>query len=389
MNVGRPIFAQIMEWLPLHEFRKCVARYKGDHRVHSLSCLDQFYCMSFAQLSFRESLRDIEACLRGAPTKLYHLGIRGRVSRSTLADANEARDCRIYADLAQVLMQTARRLYANDEWALTLKRAVYAFDSSVIELSLRMFPWARYKPHASGVKLHALLNVATHIPTFARITRAKIHDVNLLDDLPVEPGAVYVLDRGYVDYKRLFRISQNRAFFVTRPKKSFRFRRTQSHPIDRSKGVRLDQTVRLVSFYPAKNYPDSLRRIRYTDVERNKQLTFITNNFTWAAATIADLYKSRWEVELFFKWLKQHLRIKAFFGTSENAVKTQIWIALCVYLILAIMKKELALPHSLHTLSQIFSVNLFEKTPLQQLLAEATCTQIDDQLHKSGTLFDF
>lgn len=389
MNAGRPIFAQIMDWFPMHEFRKCVARYDGDRRVRTLSCLDQFYCMSFAQLSFRESLRDIEACLRGAPSKLYHLGIRGRVSRSTLADANEKRDSRIYADIAQALMQTARRLYKDDEWALNLTRAVYAFDSSVIELSLRMFPWAEYKPYASGVKLHTLLNVATHIPTFVRLTRAKVHDVNLLDEMPVEPGAVYVLDRGYVDYGRLYRIAQNGAFFVTRPRKSFRFRRTKSNPVDQTTGVRVDQCVRLLSFYPAKNYPDTLRRVRYVDTERNKKLTFITNNFAWAATTIADLYKCRWEVELFFKWLKQHLRIKAFFGTSENAVKTQIWIALSAYLILAIMKKELVLPHSLHTLSQIFSVNLFEKTPLQQLLAEATCTQIDDPVRKSLSLFDF
>jgi hypothetical protein len=373
----------------MHEFRKCVARYSGDHRVRSMSCLDQFYCMSFAQLSFRESLRDLEACLRGASSKLYHLGIRCRVSRSTLADANEHRDHRIYADLAEILMRTARRLYAEDEWGLNLRRAVYAFDASIIELSLRTFPWATYKPYASGVKLHALLNVETHIPSFVRVTRAKIHDINLLDVLPLEPGAVYVLDRGYVDYKRLFRFTQQGAFFVTRPRKSFRFRRTKSNPVDARSGVRSDQSVRLVSFYPSRGYPDTLRRIRYVDRERDKTLTFITNNFTWAARTIADLYKRRWEVELFFKWLKQHLRIKAFFGTSENAVRTQIWIALCVYLLLAILKRELQLPHSLHTLSQIFSVNLFEKTPLQQLLAEATCTQSPDESSNPGALFDF
>ena len=389
MNSGRTIFSQVMDWLPLSGFRACVSRYRGDYRTRELTCLDQFYCMAFAQLSYRESLRDIEACLRGSPTKLYHLGIRARIARSTLADANERRDARIYADLAEMLMQTAQRLYVDDEWWRTLHRAVYAFDSSVIELSLKLFPWAEYKPHSSGVKLHALLNVTTHIPGFVRITRGKIHDVNVLDDLPIEPGAVYVLDRGYVDFARLYRIAQRGAYFVTRPRKNARFRRTASREPDRDRGLMVDQTVRLVSFYPARSYPDSLRRICFVDLKTEKRLTFITNNFCWAGLTIAELYKSRWEVELFFRWIKQHLRIKAFYGNSENAVKTQLWIALSVYLILAIMKKELRLPQSLHAISQILSLNLFEKTPLQQLLRESTCTKKEERNHNSMPLFDF
>lgn len=389
MNAGRTVFSQVMDWFPVSEFRKCVARYQGDYRVREMTCVDQFYCMAFAQLSYRESLRDIEACLRSAPTKLYHLGIRARVARSTLADANEGRDARIYSDLAQILMQTAQQLYAEDEWWRTLKRAVYALDSSVIELSLKLFPWAEYKAHSSGVKLHTLLNVATHIPNFVRITRAKIHDVNLLDELPIEPGAVYIMDRAYVDYARLYRIAQNGAFFVTRPRKDSRFRRTASRPANRERGLLVDQTVRLVNFRPARKYPDSLRRIRYLDLERGKHLTFLTNNFNWAGLTIAELYKARWQVELFFRWIKQHLRIKAFYGTTENAVKTQLWIALSVYLILAILKKELRLSLSLHSISQILSVNLFEKTPLPQLLTESTCTESPDSELNSLPLFDF
>jgi hypothetical protein len=389
MHAGRTIFSQVMDWLPPHEFRRCVARYHGDYRVRHMSCLDQFYCMAFAQLTYRESLRDIEACLRGAPTKLYHLGLRTRVSRSTLADANEHRDARIYADLARTLMATAQRLYAGDERWRHLRRAVYALDSSLIELSLKLFPWAQYKPDTAGVKLHTLLNVSTHVPAFVRLTRGKVHDVRVLDELPVEPGAVYVVDRAYVDYARLFRITQHGAYFVARPRRNLRFRRTTSRPVDWERGVRVDQTVRLVSFYSARGYPDSLRRVCYVDVQRDKHLTFISNNFNWAALTIAELYKSRWQVELFFKWLKQHLRIQAFYGTSENAVKTQLWIALSVYLILAIAKKELRLPHSLHTISQILSVNLFEKTPLQQLLAQATCTETNGEQHNSLSLFAF
>ena len=389
MNAGRTVFSQVMDFLPLQEFRKCVTRYEGDYRVRELSCLDQFYAMAFAQLSFRESLRDIELCLRGASNKLYHLGIRAHISRSTLADANERRDARIYADLVQHLMFRARKLYREDESWHRLSRAVYALDSSVIELSLKLFPWANYKLHSSGIKLHTLLNVATHVPSFVRLTPAKIHDVRVLDELPIEPGAVYVLDRAYVDYARLRRITQHGAYFVSRPRKDCHFRRTSSRPVDRERGLLLDQTVYLVHRRSVRKYPDALRRIRYVDRERNKRLMFITNNFNWAAMTIAELYKSRWEVELFFKWIKQHLRIKAFDGTSENAVKTQIWIALSVYLILAILKKELRLPHSLHTISQILSVNLFEKVQLPQLLAESTCSKMRNEDHKSLPLFDF
>jgi hypothetical protein len=389
MNAGRMVFPQVMELLPLHEFRKCVRRYRGDYRARKFSCMDQFLCMAFAQLTYRESLRDIEACLGAAPTKLYHLGLRARISRSTLAEANEKRDWRIHADFARVLISTAQEMYAGESWGRNLKRTVYALDSTTIDLCLSLFPWAKFKRTKGAVKVHTLLNVQSHIPNFIRITHGKIHDVNILDDLVFEAGSVYVMDRAYLDYARLHRLHQSGAFFVTRPKKSFRFKRMRSHPVDKTTGVLSDHTVKLVSFYPAQNYPEHLRKIRYFDAERKKRLTFLTNNFTWAATTIALLYKSRWQVELFFKWIKQHLRIKAFYGTSENAVKTQIWISISVYVLVAIFKKQTALDLSLHSILQVLSVNLFEKVPLQQLFTDYCCRQTEERSHNSLTLWDF
>ncbi len=366
-----------------------VREHRGDYRVRRLSCLDQFYIMAFAQLSYRESLRDIETFLRAAPTKPYHLGIRARISRSTLADANEKRDSEIYAKLAAILIARAKRAYAGETTLQNLKHAVYAFDSSVIDLSLKLFPWGHFKKHCSGVKLHTLLNVVTHIPSFVRITLAKVADMTLLDELPLEPGAVYVVDRGYLDYERLRRIDQAGAFFVTRTRKRFRFRRLRSHALNEQPGVRSDQTVRLVNPVPRSKYPDSLRRIRYVDPETGKKLTFITNNFNWPALIVAGMYKSRWSVELFFKWIKQHLRLKAFFGTSLNAVKTQVWIALSVYLLLALMKKDLNLPHSLHTIAQLLSLSLFQKLPLPQLFTETNGNSETPEICNSLPLFDF
>jgi hypothetical protein len=369
MNVGRPLFAQLVDHLPMHEFRKCVRRYDGNRRVRSFSCWDQLLCMTFAQLSFRESLRDIVACLRSAEHRLYHMGIRGRVSRSTLADANESRDWRIYSDFAQVLIREARQLHLNESFGVELDSTVYALDSTTIDLCMTLFPWATYKTTQNAMKLHTLMDLRGNIPTFIRISPARLHDVNVLDDLVPEAGAFYVMDRGYLDFERLYRWTQRGAFFVTRARKNFRFRRIASHPVDKSTGVQCDQTISLVWFYPARNYPERLRRIRFFDAERSKRLVFLTNNFTLPAKTIADLYRSRWQVELFFKWIKQHLRIKAFYGTSPNAVKTQVWIAVCSYLLVAIVRKRLNLNMNLYTILQILSVSLFEKTPINQALS--------------------
>lgn len=388
MNEGRTVFSQLMDFFPLAEFRRLVRELRSDYRVRKLSCLDQFYIMAFAQLSYRESLRDIETFLRASPSKPYHLGIRARVSRSTLADANERRGSQLYASLAEVLIARAQRAYADQPSLLNLNHAVYAFDSSVIDLSLKLFPWGHFKKDCSGVKLHTLLNVVSHIPSFVRITLAKVSDVNLLDQLSYEPGAVYVIDRGYLDYARLYRIDRAGAFFVTRTKKRYRFRRVRSRSVEAQPGVRSDQRVHLVNSVPKRKYPDSLRRIRYVDPETNKRLSFITNNFEWSALTIAELYKARWHVELFFKWIKQNLRIKAFFGTSLNAVKTQIWIALCVYLLLALLKRELCLPQSLHTIAQLLSLTLFQKIPLLELFTETNVTDQLDRSCKSLMLFE-
>jgi hypothetical protein len=370
MNIGRTVFAQIMDFLPLNEFRKCVPRYSGHYKVQQFSCMDQFFCMAFAQLSYRESLRDIEVCLRAVPSKLYHMGIRSPVSRSTLAYANETRDWHIYADFAQVLIHIARPLYAKEELSVELEQTVYALDSTTIDLCLSLFPWARFRQHKAAVKMHTLLDLRGSIPTFIRLSDGLLHDVNILDEIVAEAGSFYIMDRGYLDFARLYRFHQYLAFFVTRAKDNFRFHRLYSHPVDKSTGLMCDQTVELSGFYAAKDYPEKLRRIRYVDQKSGQTLVFLTNCFTLPALSIAQLYKCRWQVELFFKWIKQHLRIKAFFGTSENAVKTQIWIAVSVYVLVAIIKKQLKLELSLYTILQILSVTLFEKVSILQVLME-------------------
>ena len=369
MNIGRTVFTQIMDFIPLFQFRQCVARYNGNYKVITFTCLDQFLCMAFAQLTYRESLRDIEACLRVAKPKLYHMGIRSNVSRNTLAHANENHDWRIYADFAQVLIKIARELYANEDFGLELKQAVYAFDSTTIDLCLSVFPWAKFRKRKAAVKLHTLLDLRGNIPVVISIANGKIHDVNALDDLVFEPGAIYIFDKAYVDFARLYRIHQSLAFFVTRAKSNFVFKRLYSQPVDKSTGVRADQIIMVTGFYTLMDYPERLRRIRFYDVETKKLFIFLTNNFALPAIVIAKLYKCRWQVELFFKWIKQHLRIKAFYGTSENALKTQIWIAISVYVLVAIVKKRLKLDRSLYTILQILSVTMFEKTPILQVLS--------------------
>jgi len=389
MNLGQSLFAQLMDHLSSHEFRKCVQRYSGNYRVRSFSCWDQFLCMAFAQLTFRESLRDIVACLRSQDRRLYHLGIRGTVSRSTLADANESRDWRIYADFAAVLIEEARRLYRHEDLGLDLANTVYALDSTVIDLCMRLFPWARYKSTQHALKLHTLLDLRGSIPTFIRVTAAQVHDVNILDALTPEAGAFYVMDRGYLDFERLYRWTLHGAFFVTRARKNFRFTRLLSHPVDKTTGVQCDQTIALVWFYTARGYPARLRRIRYWDAEHDRRLVFLTNNFVLPAPVITDLYRCRWQVELFFKWIKQNLRIKAFYGTSENAVKTQIWIAVCSYLLVAIVRKRRNLEVKLSTMLQILSVSLFEKTPIQQAFSLDGVRPVETEFHNQLRLLDF
>lgn len=388
MNSGRTIFAQLMDFISPYEFRQCVDRYQGHYKVQSFSCWDQFLCLAFAQLTFRESLRDIQACLRVAQPKLYHMGFRSVVARNTLAHANEVRDWRIYADFAQGLIATARALYATDPFGVELAATVYAFDSTTIDLCLALFPWATFRKRKGAVKLHALLDLRGNIPSVCFLTAGSVHDVNLLDQLAIEAGAFYILDRGYLDFARLYRLHQALGFFVTRAKRNFRFRYLDSRPVDRTTGVHSDQIIRLYGFYSKQAYPERLRRIRYFDAERRKWLIFLTNNFTLPAPTIAQLYKCRWQVELFFKWLKQHLRIKAFYGTSENAVKTQLWIALAVYVLVAIIKKRLQLKASLYTILQILSVSLFEKIPLTQALTLSPASEIEVDPDNQLNLFD-
>jgi len=388
MNTGRTVFAQIIDFLPLNEFRKCVKRYSGHYKVQQFTCMDQFLCMAFAQLSYRESLRDIEACLRAVPSKLYHIGIRSPVCRSTLAYANETRDWRIYADFAQVLIHVARPLYAKEELSVQLDQTVYALDSTTIDLCLSLFPWARFRKHKAAVKMHTLLDLRGSIPIFISISNGLLHDVNVLDEIVPQAGAFYIMDRGYLDFARLYRLCQYMAFFVTRAKDNFRFHRIYSHPVDKSSGVMCDQTIALSGFYSSRDYPEKLRRIRYMDQENGKTLVFVTNCFTLPALSIAQLYKCRWQVELFFKWIKQHLRIKAFFGTSENAVKTQIWIAVSVYVLVAILKRRLNLDLSLYTILQILSVTLFEKVSILQVLTENDYKIENGDIHKQLTLFD-
>jgi len=382
MNLGRTVFAQLISFLPDREFRRCVSRYHGDRRARSFSCWDQFLSMAFAQLTYRESLRDIEACLRSLSSKLYHMGFRSRVSRSTLADANESRDWRIHAAFAQVLIRIARPLYARDPIGVDLDQTLYALDSTTIDLCRSLFPRAKFRRRKAAVKMHTLLDLRGNIPTFIRISDGKTHDVNILDEITPEPGAFYVMDRAYVDFKRLFAFTLCSSFFVVRTKKNILPRRRYSHAVDKSTGVRSDQTVILTAAASAKAYPDRLRRVSYLDAETNKRLRFLTNNFTLPALTIALIYKSRWQVELFFKWIKQHLRIKNFYGASENAVKTQIWIAVSVYLLVAIVRKRLGLEASLYQILQILGVTLFEKTPILQVLGDA------DSQEKSGPIFN-
>ncbi len=368
MNHGQTVFSQVMDFLPTHQFRRCVARYRGNYRVRSFTCHDQYLCMAFAQLTYRENLRDIECCLRAVDRKLYHCGFRGKVSRSTLANANESRDWRIYRDFAQSLILTARDLYAGEDFGVELQETVYALDASTIDLCLSVFPWAKFRKTKAAVKLHTLLDLRGNIPTFVDITDGKVHDVNVLDILIPEVGAIYVMDRGYLDFERLYTLNQAPAFFITRSKSNTKVRRMYSRPVDKACGLRCDQSVVLATDYSSKRYPEKLRRIRYYDDQQQRALVFLTNNFTLPALTIADLYRCRWQVELFFKWIKQHLRIKAFFGTTENAVKTQIWIAISVYVLVAIIKKRLGIDQSLYTILQILSLTLFEKMMLFQLL---------------------
>jgi hypothetical protein len=368
MNVGRTVFSQLIEYLPSKEFQKCVARYDGDSRFRGFSCWDQLLAMTFAQLTYRESLRDIEACLRSMSGKLYHMGLRGKVARSTLGDANEAHDWRIYADFAQVLIGIARPLHVRDPIGVDLTQSLYALDSTTIDLCLSLFPWAKFRKHKAAVKMHTLLDLHGNIPTFISITNGKVHDVNILDEILPEAGAFYVMDRGYVDFERLYVFTLSAAFFVVRTKSNVILQRRYSHPVDKTTGVRSDHTVVLTAIGSATVYPEALRRVSYLDVETRKRFKFLTNNFILPAVTIAQIYKSRWQVELFFKWIKQHLRIKAFYGTSENAVKTQIWIAVSVYVLVAIVRKRLLLSISLYQVLQILSVTLFEKTPILQAL---------------------
>ncbi len=376
MNLRQTVFAQLVEHLPNKEFQKCVARYRGDYYLKSFSCWDQLLAMAFAQLTYRESLRDIEACLRSLHGKLYHAGFRSRPARSTLADANESRDWRIYADFAQALIGIARPLYAHDPIGVDLDHSLYALDSTTIDLCLSLFPWARFRKHKAAVKMHTLLDLRGSIPTFIRITEGKVHDVNILDEILPEAGAFYVMDRGYIDFERLFLFPLCSAFFVVRTKENVLLQRRYSRPVDKTSGLRSDHSVILTEMASAKAYPDPLRRVTYFDAETNKRLKFLTNNFVLPALTIAQIYKCRWQVELFFKWIKQHLRIKAFYGTSENAVKTQIWIAVSIYVLVAIVRKRLGLEASLYQILQILSVTLFEKVPILQAL-EASDSQGD------------
>lgn len=384
---SQTVFSQLMDFLPRYEFDKCVKRYDGNHKVQEFSCWRQFLCMAFAQLTYRESLRDIETCLRAMSSKLYHMGIQG-VARNTLANANKTRDWRVYADFAQVLIAEARRLYSQDEFGTELEQTAYALDSSTIDLCLSLFPWASFRKRKGAIKLHTLLDLRGNIPSLIIITNGKMHDVNILDELILEPGSVYIMDRGYVDFKRLYTIHQASAFFVTRAKDNCDFRRVYSHLVDKSSGVQCDQTIALNGFYASKNYPEKLRRIRYFDEANNKRLVFLTNNFALPALTIAELYRCRWQVELFFKWIKQHLRIKKFYGTTQNAVKTQIWTAIATYVLIAIVKKRLGLTQSPYTILQILSVTLFEKTPILEVFSMQEYDSSTGDLCNQLNLFD-
>jgi len=389
MHLGQTVFAQLLEFIPSYEFQVCVDRYQGNRYVKDFSCWDQFLCLVFAQLTDRTSLRDIETCLRAQQPKLYHMGFRGRVSRATLADANEARDWRIYRDFAQVLIGMARDLYRDESFGVELSETVYAFDSTTVDLCLSLFPWAQFRRRKSAVKLHTLLDVRGSIPTSVYVTGGQVHDVNLLDQLLLEVGAFYLMDRGYVDFARLYVFTQACAFFITRAKKNLQFYLRTSRPVDRSTGVRCDQIIRLTGIRTAQRYPDTLRRIVYFDAEKESRLTFLTNNFSLLPLTIAQLYRARWQVELFFRWIKQHLHIKAFYGTSANAVKTQVWVALSVYVLVAIVKKQWGLDQSLYQILQILSVTIFEKTPISQGFFNVADETENMKLAKQLNLFEF
>ena len=380
MHSGKLVFAQLMEFFPRHDFDKCVRRYRGNYRTRDFSCRDQFLAMAFAQLTYRESLRDIETCLRSVQPKLYHMGFRGPIARSTMADANRNRDWRIYADFAQTLIGGARKLYHNEPLGLDLEGTAYALDSTTIDLCLSLFPWATFRRHKAAVKLHTLLDLRGNIPCFLRVSHGKMHDVNILDELPIEPGSFYIMDKAYIDYARLYRLHQQAAFFLTRAKKNLDAKRRESWIIDKPTGLRSDQTIVLSGVKSSQSYLEALRRIHYYDIETGKRFVFLTNNFVLPALTIAQLYKCRWQIELFFKWIKQHLRIKAFYGTSPCAVRTQIWIAISVYVLIAIVKKELKIERSLSEILQILSVNPFEKTPVLQLLANPKSSFLDTPL---------
>ena len=387
MFVGRLVFAQLMDFLPLHTFRRCVARYPSSHPTKTFSHLDQFLCMGFAQLTFRESLRDVEVCLRAQGTKLYHLGIRGRVARSNLAYANENRDWRIYRDFANALITEARRLYADDAFGVDLDNTVYALDTTTIDLSLKVFPWAHFRTSKAAVKMHTQIDLRGNIPSFIHVSDGKMHEVNVLDLMTPEAGSFTIMDRGFLDFARLYRLTVAGAFFVIRPKSNTLFKRIYSQPVDKTTGLRCDQTVRLTGTKSPDDYPQYLRYVVFYDEATDKRLGFFTNNFELPALTIAQLYKCRWQVELFFKWIKQHLRIKAFFGTNENAVKTQIWIAISVYVLVAIVKKRLGVKASLYTILQILSLTLFEKVQLDQLLNDRALQILDNPSSNQLNLF--
>ncbi|HET6429738.1 MAG TPA: IS4 family transposase [Phycisphaerae bacterium] len=389
MNAGQTVFSQLMDFLPTYEFNHCVRRYRGNYRVRRFSCRDQFLCMAFAQLTYRESLRDVETCLRSMSHKLYHAGFRAIVARNTLAKANENRDWRIYADFAAVLIAHARRLYGNDDFGVALDQTVYAFDSTTIDLCLSLFPWAPFRRRKSAVKLHTLIDLRGNIPCFIHVSGGKMADVSSLDLLPIEAGSFYVMDRGYTDFERLYRFTQGLAFFIIRAKRDLDFARQAYREVDKSTGLRSDSTIRLCGPKTSMLYPDPLRRISYYATDIDKRFVFLTNNFALPALTIAQLYKCRWQVELFFKWIKQHLRIKAFYGTSINAVKTQVWIAVCVYVLVAIVKKELNIDRSMSEILQILSICLFEQTPLLQGFSRDSLTMETSTVHKQLSLFDF
>ena len=388
MYQGQIVFSQIMDCFPHRQFKTCVHRYQGDHRIRTFTCLDQFYCMSFAQLTGRESLRDIEICLRAVGAKLYHAGMQGKVSRTTLAKANEQRNWKIYRDIAMILINRARSLYINQPLAMNLKRAIYALDSTVIDLCLSLFPWAQHRRRKSGVKIHTQLDLRGNIPAFIRVTGGQTHDVHFLDHIIFEAGAFYIMDKGYTDFQRLYHIHQQQAFFVIRAKSNLTYSRQASHPVVKDRGLRSDQTIRLIGPKSSLYYPEHLRRVHYVDIEINKHFYFLTNNFNLSALTVAKLYKLRWQVELFFKWIKQHLRIKAFYGTTSNAVKTQVWIAISVYVLVAILKKENKLEASMYEILQVLGVMLFEKTPVNSLFAGDPYSFSESSSDKQLNLFN-